>query len=68
MTKSLNVALKIKGGGREGGTCEVIRPCHPPPPPKKLKCAQGQLDFCTYRGCLVYQNLTLFGTGGVFPA
>ena len=32
MTKILNFALKIKGGGREGGTCEVLRPCHPPPP------------------------------------
>ena len=30
MTKNLNFALKIKGGGREGGTCEVLRPCHPP--------------------------------------
>ena len=30
MTKFLNLALKIKGGGREGGTCEVLRPCHPP--------------------------------------
>ena len=30
MTKILNFALKIKGGGREGGTCEVLRPCHPP--------------------------------------
>ena len=30
MTKILNSALKIKGGGREGGTCEVLRPCHPP--------------------------------------
>ena len=30
MTKRLNFALKIKGGGREGGTCEVLRPCHPP--------------------------------------
>ena len=30
MTKVLNFALKIKGGGREGGTCEVLRPCHPP--------------------------------------
>ena len=29
MTKNLNFALKIKGGGREGGTCEVLRPCHP---------------------------------------
>ena len=31
MTKILNFALKINGGGREGGTCEVLRPCHPPP-------------------------------------
>ena len=30
MTKILNFVLKIKGGGREGGTCEVLRPCHPP--------------------------------------
>ena len=31
MTKILNFALKIKGGGgREGGTCEILRPCHPP--------------------------------------
>ena len=30
MTKNLNFALKMKGGGREGGTCEVLRPCHPP--------------------------------------
>ena len=31
MKKNLNFALKIKGGGREGGTCEVLRPCHIPP-------------------------------------
>ena len=30
MTKNFNFALKIKGGGKEGGTCEVLRPCHPP--------------------------------------
>ena len=30
MTKILNFALKIKGGGRKGGTYEVLRPCHPP--------------------------------------
>ena len=30
MTKILNFALKIKGGGREGGTCKVLRPCQPP--------------------------------------
>ena len=28
MTKILHFALKIKEGGREGGTCEVLRPCH----------------------------------------
>ena len=36
MTKIFNFALKIKGGGREGGTCKVLRPCHPPKK-KKLK-------------------------------
>ena len=30
MTKILNFVLKIKGGCWEGGTCEVLRPCHPP--------------------------------------
>ena len=30
----LNFALKIKGVGRDGGTCEVLRPCHPPPKKK----------------------------------
>ena len=30
MIKILNFALKIKGVGREGGTCEVLRPCQPP--------------------------------------
>ena len=30
MTKMFDFSLKIKGGGREGGTCEVLRPCHPP--------------------------------------
>ena len=28
MTKSFNIALKIKGGGREGGRSKVLRPCH----------------------------------------
>ena len=37
MTKISNFALKIKEGDREGGTCEVLRPCHPPPPKKKKK-------------------------------
>ena len=30
VTKIFNFALKIKGSGREGGTCEVLRPSHPP--------------------------------------
>ena len=30
MTKIFNIALKIKGDGREGGRSEVLRPCHPP--------------------------------------
>ena len=29
MTKIFNFALNIKEGGREGGTCKVLRPCHP---------------------------------------
>ena len=29
MTKILNFALKIKGGGRKGGACEVLRHSHP---------------------------------------
>ena len=49
MTKILHFALKINGGGREGGTCEVLLPCHPPPK-KKLKRAQrGEYEvtqFC----------------------
>ena len=43
MTKVLNFALKIKGGGREGGACEVLRPCHPPPP-KFGTCTKGFLE------------------------
>ena len=38
MTKILNFVLKIKGGGREGGTCEVLRPCHP----------KKKFETCTY--------------------
>ena len=37
MTKILSFALKIKGGGREGGTCEVLRPCHPPSKKENLE-------------------------------
>ena len=44
MTKILNFALKIKGGGREDGTCEVLRPCHPPPP-KNLERAPVQIGL-----------------------
>ena len=29
MTKILNFGFKIKVGGREGGTSEVLRPYHP---------------------------------------
>ena len=35
VTKILNFALKIKGGGREGGTCEVLLP-----PPQNLERAR----------------------------
>ena len=38
MTKLFNFVLNIKEGGREGGTCKVLQPCHPPPE-KNLKCA-----------------------------
>ena len=41
MTKILNLALKIKRGGREGGTCEVLRPCQPPPKKKKFGACTG---------------------------
>ena len=44
-TKILNFALKIKGGGREGGTYEVLRPCHPP---QNLKRALCQISFIYY--------------------
>ena len=37
VTENLNFGLKIKGGGREGSTSEVLRPCHPQ---KNLKRAQ----------------------------
>ena len=47
MTKILNFALKIKGGGREGGTCEVLRPCHPP---QNLKRAPIQSVLYIYIG------------------
>ena len=43
MTRILNFGLKIKGGGREGGTCEVLRACHPPPP-KFETCTNGGVN------------------------
>ena len=44
MTKIANFALKIKRGGREGGTCKLLRPC--PPQKKTLKRApKGMLYF-----------------------
>ena len=51
MTKLiLNFALKIKGGGRERGTCEVLQPCHHTPQPSKknkIRCASDteNMDF-----------------------
>ena len=55
MTKILNFALKIKGGGREGGTCEVLRSCHAP---KIGTCTSAFRDnpiqaglFWNYIGC-----------------
>ena len=45
MTKILNFALKIKGGGREGGTCEVLRPCHPP---KIWNVHLGKVEYAKY--------------------
>ena len=50
MTKILNFALKIKGVGREGGTCEVLRPCHPIP--QHLECAPTHLN----NGISVFAN------------
>ena len=43
MTKIFNFALKIKGGGREGSTGEVLQPCRSPLPQKKLKRALGYI-------------------------
>ena len=60
MTKIFNFALKIKGGGREGGTCEVLRPCHPPPP----KFGTCTPSWNCSGGDNMVSSLTLFrGTG-----
>ena len=55
MTKISNFALKIKGGGREGGTCGVLRPCHHPPQnlkraPNRVKTwyMKGQVEILLY--------------------
>ena len=50
MTKILNFALKIKGGGREGGTCEVLRPCHPPQNLKRAPLLQLRIPKFTGQG------------------
>ena len=55
MTKMLNFALKIKGGGREGGKCEVLRPCHP----QNLK--RALTLGCWGRGGGFLNYLTKFG-------
>ena len=49
MTKILNFALKIKGAGREGVTCEVLRACHPPPK-KNLERALAEYEMEVVRG------------------
>ena len=42
MTKIVHFALKIKGGGREGGTCEVLRPYHLP---KFGTCTNSRINY-----------------------
>ena len=49
MTKILNFGLKIKEGGREGDTCQVLRSCHPP---KNLKRALGEGGIVIGKNCL----------------
>ena len=57
MTKFFNFALKIKGGGGEGGTCEVLRPCHP----QNLKRAPtGQTRCYGNTGLLRKPKITFF--------
>ena len=53
MTKILNFALKIKGGGREGGTCEVLRPCHPS---KIWNVHQSKVESIQLKVNLIYFN------------
>ena len=61
MTKMVNFALKIKGGGREGGTSEVLRPCHPP---KIWNVHLGSLRSPCIRS--KFDILAVFGRGGDF--
>ena len=52
VTKILNFPVKIKGGGTEGGTCEVLRPCHSPKiwnMHLKLKNKTGELKWIIHR-------------------
>ena len=49
MTKTFNFDLKIKGGGREGGTCEVLRPCHQ----KKIETYTNRCRvWCAFTTCI----------------
>ena len=62
MTKIFNFALKIKGGGREGGTCEVLLPCHPP------KIWNVHTGMCHYFGYFFGVAPGFLGTFfGLFP-
>ena len=57
MTKIFNFALKIKRGGREGGTCEVLRPCYPPK--KKIEtCTLGEFRDVK-KHCISYPSKSL---------
>ena len=58
MTKIFNFALKIKGGGREGGTCEVLRPCHLPP--KKFGTCTSAHSFEVLRTLGIHAGVTRF--------
>ena len=65
VTKIFNFALKIKRGGREGGTYEVLRPCHL----QNLKRAPGLdniLSFCIdciIKIIMICNNIQMFRQG-----
>ena len=64
MPKIFNFALKIKEGGREGGTCEVLRPCHPPSKKKFGTCTIGNdvgHIFTAFRDFVPEYHHTKFG-------